>query len=64
MDKRPIAETLRHMRKGRMEAFPISQYNSCRATVATGLVDKMEQGWAWKVRLNRKDGIVEVRRTS
>jgi hypothetical protein len=61
---RPVAPTLRAMEVGETRYFGFSQYSSVRAAVANGLLKEYEQGWRYKVRLDRENLRTEAIRVS
>jgi hypothetical protein len=61
---RPVAETLRKMRVGTVETFPISQYNSVRSSKHTTLLMDHLNGADWTIKPNIQDMTVEVTRLS
>lgn len=52
------------MEVGETRYFGFSQYSSVRAAVANGLLKEYEQGWRYKVRLDRENLRTEAIRVS
>lgn len=62
--KRPVADTLRAMKVGAVELFPIAQYNTLRASKSNTLVMDVIEGKDWKIFLDRENKVVRVTRIS
>lgn len=63
-EHRPVADTLRAMKKGAVEHFPLTQYNSLRNAKLTTLVSDIADGADWEIKVNREDKRVDVTRMS
>lgn len=55
MDKRPLADTLRGMKVGDSEVFPISQYQSVRNYQYGGMRPERSLGWRFRLEIDKQD---------
>jgi hypothetical protein len=61
---RPVAETLRNMRVGAVERFPLSQYNSVRASKCSTLIADVADGKDWRIEVDKANKRINVMRIS
>jgi hypothetical protein len=62
--RRPVASTLRAMQVGAVELFPLSQYNTVRASKCSTLIVDVAEGADWQIKVDRVNKCVEVTRVS
>lgn len=63
-EKKPIVATLRAMKVGKKEVFPIEQYNSINSLMYRTLMPERCKGVRWSIKADKESSTVTVTRIS